>query len=128
MHVPVVLPTVSTSGLHHVIAFLYSGMLVLTRDVIEDVLAAAHLFQITDMLDFCSDFLREEMSKQTCLKALQLADKYALQDLQSCAMSFILENFVSLSETEDFKDLSLETLCWCLKEDKLRGSEVDIFR
>ena len=125
---PIVLPTITSEGLRHVLDYMYSGRLILSKDTVYDVLIVAHMLQLTDVLSSCTEILISELSLENCFQTLEVAEKYEMKQLKHTSETFILNSFVRLSETTDYKELSISDLCKYLESDKLKGNEIDIFR
>ena len=125
---PIVLPTITSEGLRHVLDYMYSGRLILSQDTVYDVLIVAHMLQLTDVLSSCTEILISELSLENCFQTLEVAEKYEIKQLKYTSETFILNNFVRLSETAEYMELSVSDLCQYLKSDRLKGNEIDIFR
>ncbi|XP_047452679.1 kelch-like protein 36 [Mugil cephalus] len=93
---------VSFIGLKAVLDFLYSGEMPLDGGNIYDVLEAAHLLQVWRVVDFCCQYLEEEVNEETYLHLQDVAQLYSLERLDAFIDSFILNHFISLSLTAEF--------------------------
>ncbi|GIY28619.1 protein roadkill [Caerostris darwini] len=71
-----------------------------------DLLFAADKYQLEDLKQVCSDYLKENMTLENVLNTLVLGHLHN-KDLQACAMNFICESCVNISAIE-------ETLEWKL--------------
>ncbi|XP_028941887.1 kelch-like protein 36 isoform X2 [Antrostomus carolinensis] len=99
-------------GLKAVVDFLYGSELSLDGGNIDYVLETAHLLQIWKVVDFCCEYLENEVSEENYLYLQELASIYNLKRLDSYIDSFILQNFGTLSFTPDFlQNISLQKLC-----------------
>ena len=125
---PIELPTVTSKGLGRVLDCLYSGKLELSNEFVYDVLPIAHMLQLTSILGSCEEFLIQEMNVQTCIRNVLLADEYQLHEIASAAKSFILRNFVKVSSTKDFVEITYEQPYKYLREERLTGKEIEIYR
>ena len=127
---PICLPTVSSVGLGPVLDVLYSGELELTKESVYDVLSTAHMLQMDNILDSCTQFLigYKNMSTTTCFPNLRLSEKYDLKKLQQASENFLLRHFFELSSAPEFLKMDSAELFKYLKHSKLRGMEIDIFR
>ena len=125
---PIVLQSVKSVGLEAALDFVYSGELTLSEECIVDVLAAAHMFELPVIIHTCTEYLIEHMSTITCFKYLNAAESYFLPDVTTAAERLIVNMFVELSITNEFKEMKKETLCRYLKDDNLKGEEIDIYR
>ncbi|XP_041077142.1 kelch-like protein 36 [Polyodon spathula] len=102
-------------GLKAVIDFLYSSELPLDGGNIDYVLETAHLLQVWQVVDFCCEYLENEVSEENYLYLQELAFIYSLDRLDSYIDSFILCNFGTLSFTPDFlQNLRMQKLCYYL--------------
>eukprot|EP00069_Balaena_mysticetus_P012284 bmy_21662T0 len=99
-------------GLKAVVDFLYGGELVLDGGNIDYVLETAHLLQIWTAVDFCCEYLEQEVSEDNYLYLQELASIYSLRRLDAFIDGFILGRFGTLSFTPDFlQNVSLQKLC-----------------
>ncbi|XP_055001435.1 kelch-like protein 36 [Sorex araneus] len=102
----------SPLGLAAVVDFLYGGELALDGGNIDYVLETAHLLQVWPAVDFCCEYLEQEVSEDNYLYLQQLAATYSLKRLDAFIDSFILRRFGTLSFTPDFlQSVSLQKLC-----------------
>ncbi|XP_043937402.1 kelch-like protein 36 [Protopterus annectens] len=108
-------------GLQAIVDFLYSGELPLDGGNIDYILETAHLFQIWKVVDFCCDYLENEVDEENYLYLQELASIYNLEHLDSYIDSFILNNFGTLSFTPDFQqNISMEKLCHYLESNHVQ--------
>nr|XP_019833689.1 PREDICTED: kelch-like protein 36 [Bos indicus] len=99
-------------GLKAVVDFLYGGELVLDGGNIDYVLETAHLLQIWTAVDFCCEYLEQEVSEDNYLYLQELASIYSLKRLDAFIDSFILSRFGTLSFTPAFlQNISMQKLC-----------------
>ncbi|XP_035013146.2 kelch-like protein 36 [Hippoglossus stenolepis] len=92
----------SCIGLKAVVDFLYTGELPLDGGNIDSVLEAAHLLQVWRAVDFCCQYLEQEVSEDNYLYLQELALFYSLERLDTFIDRFILARFATLSFTRDF--------------------------
>ncbi|XP_042196266.1 kelch-like protein 36 [Callorhinchus milii] len=108
-------------GLKAVIDFLYSSELPLDGGNIDYVLETAHLLQIWKVVDFCCEYLENEVSEENYLYLQELASIYSLERLDSFIDSFILQKFGTLSFTPDFlQNVTVEKLCLYLESNNVQ--------
>ncbi|XP_029951947.1 kelch-like protein 36 isoform X2 [Salarias fasciatus] len=92
----------SFQGLQAVVDFLYSGELQLDGENISCVLEAAHLLQAWRAVDFCCQYLEQQVREDTYLYLQDLARFYSLERLDRFVDRFVLARFAALSLTPDF--------------------------
>ncbi|XP_038662242.1 kelch-like protein 36 [Scyliorhinus canicula] len=108
-------------GLKAVIDFLYSSELPLDGGNIDYVLETAHLLQIWKVVDFCCEYLENEVSEENYLYLQELASIYDLERLDCYIDSFILHDFGTLSFTPEFlQNISVQKLCLYLESNNVQ--------
>ncbi|XP_072292003.1 kelch-like protein 36 isoform X2 [Eucyclogobius newberryi] len=100
--VEVELVGLSCIGLKAVVDFLYSAELPLDGGNIDYVLEAAHLLQVWQVVDFCCQYLEQEVTENNYLYLQELALLYSLDRLDNFIDQFILSRFGALSFTPNF--------------------------
>uniref|UniRef100_A0A2K6FK93 Kelch-like protein 36 n=1 Tax=Propithecus coquereli TaxID=379532 RepID=A0A2K6FK93_PROCO len=117
-------------GLKAVVDFLYGGELALDGGNIDYVLETAHLLQIWTVVDFCCDYLEQEVSEDNYLYLQELASIYSLKRLDAFIDGFILSHFGTLSFTPDFlQNISMQKLCVYLDSSEVqRECEHDLLQ
>ncbi len=98
-------------GLNNVIEFIYTNKIKITAKNLEDILPAAHLLQMTEIVDECKDWMIGKITKTNCFDFLRLAEKYSIESLETAITEFVLKNFVAVSKTKGFTKISQEALC-----------------
>ncbi|CAH1261518.1 KLHL15 [Branchiostoma lanceolatum] len=86
---------------------LYTGQLVLSSDIVYDVLAVANHLQVQSALRLCGDFITKhlrdlqfDMAKYT--RGLQAADLYRLKTLQESLDIVIADDFMEVTSSDAF--------------------------
>ncbi|KAF6288298.1 kelch like family member 36 [Rhinolophus ferrumequinum] len=117
-------------GLKAVVDFLYGGELALDGGNIDYILETAHLLQIWTVVDFCCEYLEQEVSEDNYLYLQELASIYSLKRLDAFIDGFILSHFGTLSFTPDFlQNISMQKLCLYLSSsDVQRECEHDLLQ
>lgn len=85
-----------------VVDFVYTGMLALTIENVEEVLSAATHLQVQIAVELCSKYLEMAISVDNCVDILNLAELYTLSSMSARARQFILENFEVSESAEVF--------------------------
>ncbi|KAM5208679.1 kelch-like protein 36 isoform 2-T2 [Hipposideros larvatus] len=117
-------------GLKAVVDFLYGGELALDGGNIDYILETAHLLQIWTVVDFCCEYLEQEVSEDNYLYLQELASIYSLKRLDAFIDGFILSHFGTLSFTPDFlQNISMQKLCLYLSSSEVqRECEHDLLQ
>nr|XP_034378564.1 kelch-like protein 36 isoform X2 [Arvicanthis niloticus] len=108
-------------GLKAVVDFLYTSELELDGSNIDYILETAHLLQIWTVVDFCCEYLEQEVSEDNYLYLQELASIYSLKRLDAFIDSFVLSHFSTLSFTPDFlQSISVQKLCMYLSSGQVQ--------
>ena len=120
---------VTAVGLQAVLQYAYTGELVLSQGHLPDVLEAAAYLQFQEVIDFCAQYIKDQLTIDNCLQFLNMADMYEMRVSALDTKLFILQNFVAVAMREDFLDTSLDLLSELLADDRLMAdSELDVFQ
>ena len=101
------------------VEFAYSGRIQITPENVQDLLHGANFFGVEFVQKACADFLKAALDEKVCLGILQLAERYAIEDLRSAAKQYFLQHFSEVSQEEEFLDLPLLYMTEILREDQL---------
>ncbi|XP_022090052.1 kelch-like protein 9 isoform X2 [Acanthaster planci] len=120
--------SISRLGLEMLIHFAYTSQLTLTSENVHKTLQAAIQLGVQRVVDLCVQYLITTVCLQNCIELLHLAEKHDFSQLHAAAQNFILERFVSLSETKDFQTLTPEQMSFFISQDRMvSGSEIQLF-
>ncbi|ETE66072.1 Kelch-like protein 36, partial [Ophiophagus hannah] len=101
---------VTCLGFKAILDFLYGGDL--SSGNVDSILETAHLLQIWKVVDFCCEYLENEVDEENYFYLQELASIFNLKCLDSFIDMFIMKNFVTLSLTSDFlQNITIEKLC-----------------
>lgn len=119
---------VSGAILGQLIDFCYTHQITVDMSNVEDLLAAASLFQIVDLVDVCERTFLKAMDTTNVFKILAFAHQYELNALKQTARTFTLDHFPMIVENEEFRQLEVESVAKYLGNDEIFiDSEEDIF-
>lgn len=119
----------TSDALNVVIEAVYRHNLVLSNELVPEVLHASHMLQMNGIVEKCKAYMMENLSQLTCFTFLGLGEKYKFKDLISKANDFVLANFVEISKSAEFKNISKQALCYYLSSDTLnfKSNEIETF-
>ncbi|XP_041464613.1 kelch-like protein 9 [Lytechinus variegatus] len=107
---------------------MYTSSLAVTYENIDELLNAALYLRIQTALDSCTNFLLENLTSETCLRTLSVAISFDMEDIFERACQQVASHFVELSITDEFLDLSEETLLCLVSRDDLHvDDELEVF-
>jgi hypothetical protein len=108
---------ISPLTMKRIIDYAYSGNLEITVENAQSMLAAASLFEYPKIVDACCDFLRKHLHCSNCLGIEHFAHLHSCELLRQAAHLFVLDNFSSVIEQEEFMDLPFDRLQRYLSSD-----------
>ena len=126
----VTMEQISSKGLGYVLGAIYNSQITLTERTVEDILAAASLLQLSDIIEACEKFLISQITETNCISFLNMCEKYETQKALSVINEFIIDNFETVVKTDDFSKISREALCKYMSSDALKvpNGEIEVFK
>ncbi|XP_072244490.1 kelch-like protein 22 isoform X1 [Leuresthes tenuis] len=119
---------VSYMAMKKILDYIYTSEIELDLECVQEVLIAATLVQLENVIGFCCDFLFSWMDESNILEVHHLADLYGLQQLKDRIHFFILKNIQTLSQTDEYRQLPQEEVFRALSSDELQvTSENEVY-
>uniref|UniRef100_A0A674MYQ4 Si:ch211-63p21.8 n=1 Tax=Takifugu rubripes TaxID=31033 RepID=A0A674MYQ4_TAKRU len=98
-------------------------------DSVFEISCTALQLQFQQALSLCLRFMRENIEVTSCLDVASFAEAYCMFELLEETNDFILRNFLEVSETAKFQDLTAEKLLELIRRDGLCvPTELAVFR
>lgn len=107
---PVVLTDIESDYMENILQYIYTGEIELNQDNIKDIIAAANYLLVTPLKERCTAFLQKMLSPRNCLGIETTASQFDCELLKSTATSFVRDNFITVSATEEFLSLDAARL------------------
>ncbi|KAL2092680.1 hypothetical protein ACEWY4_012478 [Coilia grayii] len=108
--------------------FIYTSELELDLDNVQEVLSAATLLQVQEVIGFCCDFLFSWLDDDNLLEVEKLADVYGLDELTAKVHAYLLKNVRSLSRLPVYRQLPPDKVFSVLSSDELEvESENEVY-
>ncbi|XP_070937358.1 kelch-like protein 1 isoform X2 [Macaca nemestrina] len=108
---------IDPNALWDLVQFAYTGCLELKEDTIENLLAAACLLQLPQVVDVCCHFLMKLLHPSNCLGIRAFADAQGCIELMKVAHSYTMENIMEVIRNQEFLLLPAEELHKLLASD-----------
>ncbi|KAL3868768.1 hypothetical protein ACJMK2_041532 [Sinanodonta woodiana] len=106
----VVYDKVSPWTLKRIIDYVYTGVLEVTPENAQEMLAAGNLFQYPAIVEGCCEFLLGQLHPSNCLGIEYFAQVHSCKQLQEDANKYVLENFSTVVKFDEFLELSVDRL------------------
>lgn len=119
---------VTACALTVIVEFAYTGILKLNMENVEEVLAGATHLQVIDAVKLCSRYIETSITPRNCVDVLNLAELFSLETTTRIARKFILENFETVAQSDQYQLLSQIQLSQMLQANSLKViSEYKLF-
>ncbi|XP_016384415.1 kelch-like protein 22 [Sinocyclocheilus rhinocerous] len=119
---------VTYTAMTKLLDFIYTSELELDLDTVQEVLCAATLLQVQDVIGFCCDFLFSWLDDDNILEVEKLADIYGLNQLGEKIRSYLLKNIQTFSRTPVYRKLPPEKILSVLSSNDLEvNSENEVY-
>ena len=115
--------------LAEVLEFIYTGSAKINESNASELIIAAGYLLIEGLKTKSGRFLEQQMTSSNCISAFRFAEKYRCEELVANSTKFILDNFASVAESEEFLSLKAEEVETWISNDEIRlAAEEDVFR
>ncbi|XP_062139209.1 kelch-like protein 26 [Drosophila sulfurigaster albostrigata] len=105
---------VTARAMGRIILYIYTSLLDLNVDNVEETLAAATHVQVKEVIERCTVFLEQKISMDNCLAIASMAEIYGQLALAERAYRYICAHFKEFAASGDFKDVKMEQLHFIL--------------
>ncbi|XP_070317864.1 kelch-like protein 4 isoform X3 [Odocoileus virginianus] len=93
---------IDPNALNSLVQYAYTGVLQLKEDTIENLLAAACLLQLTQVIEVCSNFLIKQLHPSNCLGIRSFGDAQGCTKLLNVAHRYTMEHFIEVIQNQEF--------------------------
>lgn len=93
-----------------ILNYIYNGEVAVVEDNVQELLAAANMLQIQQIVRSCCTFLQKQLHPSNCVGIYRFAELHACTLLRLEAKRFIERHFAEVVQEEEFFDLPKETL------------------
>ncbi|KAE8748819.1 hypothetical protein FOCC_FOCC004413 [Frankliniella occidentalis] len=115
--------------LEALIHFIYSGKLRIGQDNVQELMIAADMLQLKEVVTGCTDFLKKELHSSNCIGIYRFADGHNCLELATSAVDFINSHFPEVSIEDEFYELPKDHLARFLaSEDLVVDTEFQVFQ
>ena len=113
-----------------ILEFIYTGSVEINETNATDLIIAAEYLLIEGLKTKLGRFLEQhQMTSSNCISTLNFAEKYRCEELVINSAKFLLENFASVAETEEFLSLKAEEVETWISNDEIRlAAEEDVLK
>ncbi|XP_076353062.1 actin-binding protein IPP-like [Tachypleus tridentatus] len=120
---------ISSSIFSELLKFIYSGEIKIIQENVQDLLAAANMLEIPQVVSACCSFLQKELHPSNCVGICQFAELHACTNLKLEAKRYIERNFIEVIQEDEFCELPKDALKSFLRSEGLNiDSEFQVFQ
>lgn len=120
--------SISYSILKPLIEFIYTGKIEINQMNCQELLAAADMLQLNEVVDACSMYLCRELHSTNALGILRFAEAHNCQELLTSANEFICTHFSEIAEQDEILDISSQMFSRLISSEMIRvDSEYQVF-
>ncbi|XP_077989300.1 kelch-like protein 26 [Glandiceps talaboti] len=119
---------ISHRALDVLLQSMYTATLDVDGNMLEELLRASHYLEVTFALRVCCEYMKNELSPESCLKTMALVSNFDLDEIQEATLEMAARHFQTVSRLEDFLQLPQESLRILLsRDDVVVDSETQVF-
>ncbi|NXU81796.1 KLH34 protein, partial [Oreotrochilus melanogaster] len=115
------LQVVSPTGLQHILDFIYTSLLPLSFESLEDTLEAASYLQVTDAIGLCDQYLVNNLALENCCFSANVSRKFYLPNTLAATEKYVVNNLWKLLDLDlsGLLDLNFSSLLEVVKSPDL---------
>ncbi|XP_053671665.1 kelch-like ECH-associated protein 1B [Anopheles nili] len=116
------------TAMTRILFFMYTGQIRVTELTVCQLLPAATMFQVPNVIDACCDFLERQLDPTNAIGIANFAEQHGCETLRQKANQFIERNFTQICREEEFLQLSVMQLICLIRKDELNvQGERDVY-
>jgi len=122
------LHSIAPEILDSLIEFIYTNKIDINQVNVQELLAAADMLQIYEVVEGCCEYLVRELHVSNALGILRFSEAHACENLQKSALTFVNTNFPDVALEQELLDLPHMLLIRLIASESLRvDSEFQVF-
>lgn len=106
-----------------ILFFMYSGRIRVTELTVCQLLPAATMFQVTNVIDACCAFLERQLDPTNAIGIANFAEQHGCNELKQKGNQFIERHFTQICQEEEFLQLTAIQLVQLIRKDELNVQE-----
>ncbi|XP_044527943.1 actin-binding protein IPP [Gracilinanus agilis] len=99
--------------------FIYTGVVNIGVNNVQELIVAADMLQLTEVVDLCCEFLKGQVEPSNCIGIFQFSEQIACHDLLEFTENYIHVHFLEVSGGEEFLALTKDQLIKILRSEEL---------
>uniref|UniRef100_A0A8D1ZVS9 Intracisternal A particle-promoted polypeptide n=1 Tax=Sus scrofa TaxID=9823 RepID=A0A8D1ZVS9_PIG len=99
--------------------FIYTGTVNIGVNNVQELIVAADMLQLTEVVNLCCEFLKGQIDPQNCIGIFQFSEQIACHDLLEFTENYIHVHFLEVHSGEEFLALTKDQLIKVLRSEEL---------
>jgi actin-binding protein IPP len=109
--------------------FIYSGEVIITQNNVQELMVAADMVGLSEIVMGCTEFLIKELHPLNAIGIYGFADDHNWTELKTAAVQYIENNFPKVCKEDEVYDLQKDTIIMFLSSENLKiDSEFQVFQ
>uniref|UniRef100_A0A8C9RSG9 Intracisternal A particle-promoted polypeptide n=1 Tax=Scleropages formosus TaxID=113540 RepID=A0A8C9RSG9_SCLFO len=100
--------------------FIYTGAVNVTVENVQELMVAADMLQLSEVVTICCEFLKTQMDPSNCVGIYQFLEQIACLDMLEFTENYICVHFLEVCVSDEFAGLSKDQLVKLLRSEELR--------
>ncbi len=119
---------IEEAAMDQIVHFAYTSRITLTTDNVQSLLYASSILQVEIIAQACCDFMKTHLHPSNCIGIRTFGEQHGRFELMKRADLYILDNFMSMVESEEYLTMSSKHLQAVLASSNLNVScERDVY-
>ncbi|XP_014993897.2 actin-binding protein IPP isoform X3 [Macaca mulatta] len=99
--------------------FVYTGVVNIGVNNVQELIVAADMLQLTEVVHLCCEFLKGQIDPLNCIGIFQFSEQIACHDLLEFSENYIHVHFLEVHSGEEFLALTKDQLIKILRSEEL---------
>ncbi|XP_057565451.1 actin-binding protein IPP isoform X3 [Hippopotamus amphibius kiboko] len=99
--------------------FIYTGVVNIGVNNVQELIVAADMLQLTEVVNLCCEFLKGQIDPLNCIGIFQFSEQIACHDLLEFTENYIHVHFLEVHSGEEFLALTKDQLIKILRSEEL---------
>ncbi|XP_073864177.1 actin-binding protein IPP isoform X6 [Macaca fascicularis] len=99
--------------------FVYTGIVNIGVNNVQELIVAADMLQLTEVVHLCCEFLKGQIDPLNCIGIFQFSEQIACHDLLEFSENYIHVHFLEVHSGEEFLALTKDQLIKILRSEEL---------
>ncbi|XP_025712575.1 actin-binding protein IPP isoform X3 [Callorhinus ursinus] len=99
--------------------FIYTGIVNIGVNNVQELIVAADMLQLTEVVNLCCEFLKGQIDPLNCIGLFQFSEQIACHDLLEFTENYIHVHFLEVHSGEEFLALTKDQLIKILRSEEL---------